>query len=462
MIFMRRRLFDLLLVTVVVTAVAATAAAAQDTTKAPAGISLTGRYTATDRIGVAVRPFAGAGAEKSIVDTIGGIVLRDLTNSDRYEMVATPSTLAAGAIDYKGWVSLNTSYLVTGDVVPTAGGYELAITVHDVVYARVKDAKRYRIPPMSGANFRMVVHSISDDVVRTLSGQPGHAATRVVFERQNKATAANGTGSYDLLIVDADGFGLRRVAGGVGAIYSPVWSPDGRKILYALNGSDIIERDVATGTQRVLRHGTGLQTPAYSPDGRRIAFAAWTGTRDANAELFEMDVSGGNVRRLTNARRDDIGPAYSSDGSRIVFMSSRLGLPHIFVMSANGGGETLVSPYVQGMKGYYFAPDFSPTSTEVVFAGHWNSQGVFQIMIADANRPGSQIRQLTTGGDNEDPSWAPDGRHIVYSSGVGEQQLSLYVIDTVTLTKRKLVDGGKLRMSDWSPVLARAADYQVR
>jgi TolB protein len=83
-------------------------------------------------------------------------------------------------------------------------------------------------------------------------------------------------------------------------------------------------------------------------------------------------------------------------------------------------------------------------------------------MLGDADRPGAQVRQLTNDGDNEDPSWAPDGRHIVYSSGVGEQQLSLYVIDTVTLTKRRLVDGGKLRMSDWSPVLARAADIQVR
>jgi TolB protein len=117
---------------------------------------------------------------------------------------------------------------------------------------------------------------------------------------------------------------------------------------------------------------------------------------------------------------------------------------------------------VVGQKGYYFAPDWSPVNSEIVFSGHWNSRGTYQIMIADARRAQGQIRQLTTQGDNEDPSWAPDGRHIVFSSGVGDQQLSLYVIDAVTETRRKLVDGGKLRMADWSPPLARASDYVVR
>jgi TolB protein len=444
------------------TALAASDAAAQDTTKAPAGIALTGRYTAKDRPGVAVRPFGGAGAAQSIVDTIGRIVLRDVAYSDRYEMVPTPVSLASGAIDYKGWVSLNTSYLVTGDVVPTGTGYELAITVHDVVYARVKDAKRYRLPPMTNAtvgDFRMAVHAVSDDIVRSLSNQPGHAATRIVFERQNKATSANGTGSYDLLIVDSDGFGMRRLTGGTGQILSPVWSPDGRKLLYVLNGSQLIERDVASGSTRVLRTEAGMQTPAYSPDGQHVAYSAWV---DSAARLYDLDLSRMTVRRLSAVKAIEISPTYSGDGSRIAFMSNRFGLPHIFVMPSSGSAGSLISPYVQGMKGYYFGPDFSPTSSQIVFAGHWNSQGVFQIMLGDADRPGAQVRQLTNDGDNEDPSWAPDGRHIVYSSGVGEQQLSLYVIDTVTLTKRRLVDGGKLRMSDWSPVLARAADIQVR
>lgn len=434
---------------------------AQDTTKAPPGISLTGRYTATDRPGVAVRPFGGVGATNTMLDSMAVIVRRDLALSDRYEMVTTPSTLAGpGPVDYKPWNSLSVWYLVTGDVVATANGYELSITVHDVVYSRVKDVKRYRIPDAGAANFRLVLHAMSDEVVHVISGQVGSAATRVAFERQNKTSAANGTGSYDLLIVDSDGYGLRRLGGGVAALYSPAWSPDGRKLMYALGGTQIVERDIESGATRVLRTDVGVQTPTYSPDGSRIAYSAWT---NKAASMFEYDVARGCcVKRMSTSSRDDIGTTYSADGSQIAFMSNRLGLPQIYMASSSGANPTLLSPYVVGQKGYYFGPDWSPTSSEIVFAGHWNSQGVFQIMIADAKRAGGQVRQLTTDGDNEDPSWAPDGRHVVFSSGVGEGQLSLYVIDTVTLTKRRLVDGGKLRMSDWSPVLARAADYVVR
>ena len=460
-----RRLMCVLLLLVVYGGIDAVMLRAQDTTKAPAGIALTGRYTARDRPAVAVRAFAGVGTAAAIVDSMGKIVARDITQSDRFEIVPTPSTLASGAIDYKAWSSLNAWYLVTGDVVPTGAGYELTLTVHDVVYSRVKETKRYRIPPMTGSaapEFRMALHAIADEAVRSISGQPGYAATRIVFARQNKASVANATGSYDLMIVDSDGFGLKRLAGGTGIIYSPAWSPDGRKLLYTLNskaGAQIVERDVQTGAARVIRSEEGISTPTYSPDGTRITYAAWV---DKTLRLYEMDLARGTVRRLSQVNAMEQSPSYSGDGQRIAFMSNRLGLPHIYVMPASGGRGELISPYVANQKGYYFGPDFSPTSSEIVFSGHWNSQGVFQIMIADANRPGAQIRQLTAEGDNEDPSWAPDGRHIVYSSGVGDQQLSLYVIDTVTLMKRKLVDGGKLRMSEWSPAVARAADYLVR
>src|SRR4051812_35334273 len=83
-----------------------------DTTRAPSAISLTGRYSAADRPGVAVRAFAGVGATQSLLDTMSAIVRRDMTYSDRYNMVSGPSTLQQGAVDYKAWVSLNASYLV--------------------------------------------------------------------------------------------------------------------------------------------------------------------------------------------------------------------------------------------------------------------------------------------------------------------------------------------------------------
>jgi TolB protein len=75
-------------------------------------------------------------------------------------------------------------------------------------------------------------------------------------------------------------------------------------------------------------------------------------------------------------------------------------------------------------------------------------------MLANAGRPGGRLEQLTRDGENEDPSWAPDGRHIVYSSGVRGRAPGLYVIDTRTGNIRSLATGGRLRIADWSPSLA--------
>jgi TolB protein len=447
------------------TAAVRTPAAAQDQ---PPGISLRGGYTAAERAAVAVRPFAGIGATAVLLDSMSTIVERDLTMSDRFDMIATPASLATGPVNYSAWNGLRAWYLVTGDVTATAAGYELELTLHDVVYSKVKSLTRYRIPAPTAPDFRLALHAISDEIVRTITNQPGAAATRIAFERQNRPTVANDKGTYDLLIVDADGFGMRRLSGAVGQIYSPAWSPDGTRLVY-MQGADagqrIVERDIQTGATRVISSAPLSITPVYSPDGKQIAYSAWYGeSRGANSELFVYDaVRNCCAKRITSSPLEDQSPTYSPDGSQIAFMSSRLGsMPHIWVMPSAGGAATLITPYVVGQNGYYFAPDWSPTSSEIVFAGHWNSRGNYQIMIADAKRAQGQIRQLTSQGDNEDPSWAPDGRHIVFSSGVGDQQLSLYVIDAVTETRRRLVAGGKLRMSDWSPPLARASDYVVR
>jgi TolB protein len=441
-----------------------TAQAQQPDTARPPGIRLTTRYDVATRAAIAVRPFSGAPAIAGVVDSITRIIERDLEYSGRYNVLPVPAALARDRLDYAQWNALNVVYLVTGEVSATAAGYELALTVHDVVYGRVRDEQTLRLPPATSAEFRMAVHAASDDIVRKTLNAPGIAATRIAFTRKNPRSAG-GVYTYDVLVVDADGFNLRRVGGASGQIYSPDWSPDGSRLLYAVNaggGWRIVERNLGSGQTRTIDVGTGmLTTPSYSPDGTRVAFSAW---RESNWELFEYNIAEDCcLRRLTTDRADDISPTYSRDGSRIAFMSSRVGgMPHIFVMPAQGGGAVTISPYVHGQRGYYTSPDLSPTSSEVAFHGHWNSRGTYQIMVADASRPGGQVRQITSAGANEDPSWAPDGRHLVYThAGVRGSEPGLYVIDTATGNRRSLTTGSEgLRLADWSPPLRRAADLR--
>jgi TolB protein len=421
----------------------------------PAGIRLSGPVN-MQRPLLAVRPFAGAAPIQEAVDSVTRIIQRDLQYSNRYNMMqVVPQQLHEGPVDYRAWNALNVVYLVAGELTPGTRGYTLTIAVHDVVYSRLINERRFALPTASDPDFRIAVHAVADEVVRWSLNAQGSAATRIAVTRQN------GGGSYDLLLMDSDGFGLRRIAGRGTQLYSPVWSPDGRRILYALNterGWRLIERDMQSGSERTIDPGGHqLLTPGYAPDGRKIVLSVM---RDAGADMYEYDIAQQCcLRRLIAGSSSTItvNGAYSPDGARVAFTSNRAGNPAIWVMPAAGGDPVLLSPFSPGS--YYTSPAWAPDNRRVVFHGGWNSRmrGSFQIMIADASRPGAQIEQITARGNNEDASWAPDGRNLVYtSSGVG--QPGLYVIDVETKTPRLLAPGGNLRMAEWSPILLRASE----
>jgi TolB protein len=421
------------------------AAQQQDTTKLPPGVELATRYTKLGRPLIAVRPFSGL-VTMDLALQVADVIRNDLLLSDRFEIATPPSSLDQGPVDYAVWNSLNIVYLVTGDLAEDGlGGSLLDITLHDVVYGNIVQQRAFALPAMTSTDFRLAIHVVSDEIVRWLTRQPGMAATRVAFIRKNGEDAG-----YDLMVVDADGENLRRLVGSPDILYSPTWSPDGRRLMYMVkteSGSRLAERDMASGrTRTVYTSPTLVFTPTYAPDGTHIAFALDVGT---GAEIHSYDLSRECcLVRLTRTRADNLSPTYSPDGSRLAFQSNRTGRQHIYVMDADGSAQTILSPL--GTSVEYAAPDWSPTSDEVVF--HGQSRGTFQLMLADASRPGAQIQQLTSVGRNEDPSWAPDGRHIVYT-GVAAGAVGLYVIDTKTGQIRRLASG-TLRLAEWSPSLA--------
>jgi TolB protein len=452
---MHRKLFAALCLTAAAVIEPAAPAVAQDQ---PAGIRLGAPYN-VQRPLLAVRPFAGAAPIAEAVDSVTRIIQRNLRFSNRYSILEpVPNQLRTGPVEYGPWNALNVVYLVVGEVTAGARGYTLNVAVHDILYTRLVQERRFALPPATDPDFRMAVHAVSDEIVRWTLNQQGSAATRIILTRQN------GGGSYDLLMVDADGFGMRRIVGVGTQLYSPAWSPDGRRVIYAINnerGWQLVERDVRSGSQRAVNPGgQQLYTPSYAPDGRRIVLSAWHGD---GAQIYEYDLEQQCcLRRLTGTDRTiSMNPVYSADGSMIAFNSDRAGNPAIYAMPAAGGSPILVSPFGPGS--YYTSPSWAPAGTRIAFHGRWNVQmrGAFQIMVGDAARPGAQIEQITARGNNEDPSWAPDGRHVVYTS-TGDGPAGLYIIDVETKNRRLLAAGANLRMAEWSPPLLRAADLMAQ
>ena len=328
----------------------------------------------------------------------------------------------------------------------------LVLELHDVVYGQVKERATFRLPEAAEEDFRMAVHRASDDVVEWIFGEPGIAASRIAFSMIRE-------GAKELYLVDSDGENLRRITNYGGVVLSPAWSPDGSRLSFLSDRDrpwDIFEMDLATRQLKRLeavREGQFL-TPTYHPDGEVIAFSIQGGRRSG---IFSYNLARNCcLTNLTESARDDFSPVYSPDGRWLAFNSTRLGtaVPQIYVMPAGGGEPELISPYEYGRGGFYTSPDWSPRGDLVAFHGRVGRYGDYQILVAKMGEQG-RLLQLTWEGNNEDPSWAPDGRHLVFK---GERRWGrgLLVVDTVTGTIRPVLTGVEITVPEWSPSLEGA------
>lgn len=408
------------------------AASAQDSVV----VRLRATYETGRAPGLVVLPFAGTGGSEA-----AAIIRRDLEYSDRFQVRDAASARAGQPVDLAAWTRQGADWVVDGAATPSAGGgVSLRVTLYDAVYGHRKGEGLFDVPRAGSAGYRMAVHAVSDAVVRWATGEPGMAASRIAFVTQ-------GRGSKEIWIVDSDGENLQRMTGDGAIALSPSWSPDGRRIAYTSYRTGqpfLYERDLGSGADRLLSDRDGINiTPSYSPDGRTVAFAT---TVAGNTQIATIGPEG--LRQHTRGRGfENLSPTWSPDGRRFAFVSDRLGEPQIYVM-APGGEPRLVSEYTYGSRGYSTSPDWSPAGPVVAY--HTRIGGRMQ--VAALNVDGGRPRVLTERFTHEDPSWAPDGRHLVLASPDREGG-GLFVLDTVTGRIRRLVAGRGHGLPDWSPAL---------
>jgi TolB protein len=433
---------------------AAPSVGAQERDSIP-GVTLGLVYETSYTPALAIPPFTGRFGGESGASQVEAIIARDLRYSDRFQVMdSLPQALTGQTVDYSLWDRLGAVWLLTGQVEAAGDRYALVLQLHDVVYGRTKESGRFEIPNPEAPDFRMAVHRASDEIVRWAFGEPGMAASRIAF-----SMVSPGTSNKELYVVDSDGENLQRVTSHNGIVLSPAWSADASKLAfvsYKTNVPRVYIRDMATGAERIvtdraLSSGDHI-TPAFAPDGITLAFAVISGERSG---IFTYNTQRNCcLTNLTGGRWNDLSPVYSPDGRSIAFNSNRLGtaIPQVYTMPASGGEPDLVSPYSYDRPGYFSAPDWSPVGGMLAFHGAIR-RGTYHILVVRVAERGQQrVRQLTWEGNNEDPSWAPDGRHLVFK---GERRWGkgLFVVDVATGTIRTILSAVDITVPEWSPSL---------
>lgn len=435
-------------------------AAAQEPENFP-GVTLGLTYEERFQPVLAIKPFGSRFGGATTAPEVEAIIARDLAYSNRFDVMdSLPAAMMGDGIDYALWDQLGAVWLLTGQVEGSGDGYVLVLELHDVVYNEVRQRGSFPVPEPSSSGFRMAVHTASDAIVEWAFDEPGMAASRIAFSQ------VGDDGNQEIFVVDSDGENYRRLTNYGSITMSPAWAPDGRRMAYTSYKSDyprIYEIDLATGVETPIEAGrTGDHiTPTYHPNGRELMFSVVGGGRSG---IFTFDVERNCcLAHVAGGRWDDLSPTYSPDGTRVAFNSNRLGtgVPQVYVMPAQGGEPNLITPYVYGQGGYYTSPSWSPTGNRVAFHGRIEQRGRHQILVADVEARGTRIMRLTSEGNNEDATWAPDGRHLVFA-GERSYGFGLFVVDTVTGRIRTLMSGIKPRAPEWSPSLATQSMETLR
>jgi tol-pal system beta propeller repeat protein TolB len=316
-------------------------------------------------------------------------------------------------------------------------------TLHfDSVFARIA-GRDSAAREAAARDRRFAIHGVSDEVERWITGTRGIASTKIAFVE-----------GKTLKVVDSDGAN-ERVLPTVGAALSPSWHPSGRWIVYADaddRGTRIAQIDMRNmRTQLLSASNRGLNiTPVYTKDGKSIV---WAAGGDSPAELFLASANGDDSVAKPFVGRsgfETTSPTFSPDGKQVAFMSPRPLTPQLFMMNVDGTGLRPLTPVVAGKRSYRTGPDWSPNGTEIAFQQQNGDFQVWTITVKDR-----VMHQLTSEGENEDPSWAPDGRHLSITRRLGAigDQRSIWVLDERTGRLRQLTQSGDARLSDWSPPL---------
>jgi TolB protein len=357
-------------------------------------------------------------------------------------LIAAIPPLNPDAPNFVDWQGIGATMLVTMKAWVTGGEITVEAKLHTVANGKSILAKRYT---GKADNPRVFAHQLSDEILG-LAQIKGVARSKIAFVSDRDS---GGKRTKELYIMDYDGYNPRRVTVNNSINILPAWSPDGRSLAYTSyrrpGSPDVYVASIFEGKNTNITNGSGQAfAAAFSPDGKRLAYAS---SRSGNMEIWVANADGSGARKLTSSSGLDTAPFWSPTGQEIAFTSDRGGTPQIYVMDAEGLNVRRVTT----IGNWNDAPAWNPNKQYPEIAYTARIEGGFEIAVL--NYETRAVRQITQGkGSCEYPSWSPSGRHLTFACGRGSKW-QIGIADREGRSVTMLPAGpGKNEQPDWGPV----------
>ena len=385
---------------------------------------------------------------------IAGVVIADLTRSGLFRPIdkeAFIEKIGPGSIRprFGDWRAIGSQALVTSHVeLESDGRIRVEFRLWDVFAESQMTGLRYVAPPQ---NWRRVAHLIADAVYARLTGERGYFDSRIVYIAE---TGPKTKRTKRLAIMDQDGANHRYLTNGEDLVLTPRFSPTRQEITYLAYYNDqprVYLYNIDTGKHEVLGDFPNMTfAPRFSPDGNMVAMSL---AENGNSDIYLMDLRTRRVTRLTAHPGIDTSPSFSPDGAMITFNSDRGGSQQIYVMNTDGSDIKRIS----FGRGRYATPVWSPRGDLIAFTKIGDGQFRVGVMRHD----GTGERLLTDSYQDEGPTWAPNGRVLMFfrqtpynERGEGGE-MSVWSVDLTGYNERPVTTPFEGSDPAWSPLMSR-------
>ena len=356
------------------------------------------------------------------------------------------------------WKTINAEYLMNAETKLTNGRFSVEFVLYDI-----SSSEKIKVFSISGdlGEWRKAAHMVANAVYERITGEVGYFDTKILYVSVQKNS--KGLKKHRLAIMDQDGYNNQYLTSGNTIVLTPRFSPNGDEFSFFSYKEKIVNgRRIPLNAQvyrydlrnRRMIQGLNLKgmtyAPRYSPDGSNLIFSLSEKTRNGRAvsSIFRYNLNTRQLVRLTDARKFfciDTSPCYSPDGKYIVFNSDRGGSQQLYIMDADGSNVRRLS-YGRGR---YATPVWSPRGDWIAFT-KFGRDGFFIGVIRPNDTDSSTERMLASGYLVEGPTWAPNGRVIMYSQQDYSRRENVYSVDITGYNKHLVKTSGNAIDPEWS------------